>query len=145
LMNIAVEIASHFIPKWKLVVQSKYPWFTDEIYNSKWYWEFEWMKVVVLVDWLTASAWEILTLALQEQINATVLGTKTFGKWSIQTLHEFPDGASLKYTIGKRFPPSGLSVDEIGITPDIVVDFDSTWYINDDVDNQLEEAKNLFN
>lgn len=144
LMNIGVEIASHFIPKWKLVVQSKYPWFTDEVYNSKWYWEFEWMKVVVLVDWLTASAWEILALALQEQINATVLGTKTFGKWTIQTLHEFPDGASLKYTIWKWFPPSGLSIDQTGILPDIVVDFDTSWYINDDIDNQLEEAKNLF-
>lgn len=144
LMDIAVEIVSHFIPKWKLVVQSKYPWFTDEVYNSKWYWEFEWMKVVVLVDSLTASAWEIITLALQEQINATVLGTKTFGKWTIQTLHEFSDGASLKYTIGKWFPPSGLSIDQTGITPDIIVEFDSSWYINDDIDNQLEEAKNLF-
>lgn len=144
LMDIGVEIVSHFIPKWKLVVQSEYPWFADEVYNSKWYWEFEWMKVVVLVDWLTASAWEIITLALQEQINAIVLGTKTFGKWSIQTLHEFPDGASLKYTIGKWFPPSGLSIDQTGIIPDIIVDFDSSWYINNDIDNQLEEAKNLF-
>ena len=145
LMDVAVDIVSHFIPWWKLVVKSKYPWFTDEVYNSKWYWEFEWMKVVVLVDWLTASAWEIITLALQEQVNATVLWTNTFGKWTIQTLHEFSDWASLKYTIWKRFPPSGLSIDGIGITPDIVVDFDSEWYINNDIDNQLEEAKNLFN
>lgn len=144
LMDIAVQIVSHFIPKWELVVKSKYAWFADEIYTSKWYWDFEWMKVIVLIDWLTASAGEIMALALQEQVNATILWTKSFGKGTIQTLHEFNDGASLKYTIWKWFPPSGISIDKIWITPDIVVEFDATWYINDEVDNQLEEAKNLF-
>lgn len=144
LMDIAVDIASHFIPKWKLVVQSKYSWFPDEVYNSKWYGEFEWVKLVVLVDWLTASAGEIITLALQEQANATILGTKTFGKWTIQTLHEFDDWSSLKYTIWKWFPPSGINVDQIWISPDIVVEFDMDLYINEEIDNQLEEAKNLF-
>lgn len=144
LMNVAVQIVSHFIPKWELVVKSKYAWFADEIYTSKWYWDFEWMKVIVLIDWLTASAGEIMALALQEQVNATILWTKSFGKGTIQTLHEFDDGASLKYTIWKWFPPSGISIDKIWITPDIVVEFDATWYINDEVDNQLEEAKNLF-
>lgn len=144
LMDVAVQIVSHFIPKWELVVKSKYAWFADEIYTSKWYWDFEWMKVIVLIDWLTASAGEIMALALQEQVNATILWTKSFGKGTIQTLHEFDDGASLKYTIWKWFPPSGISIDKIWITPDIVVEFDATWYINDEVDNQLEEAKNLF-
>lgn len=144
LMDIAVLLVSHFIPKWDLVVKSKYAWFADEVYTSKWYWEFEWMKLVVLVDWLTASAGEIMALALQEQVNATILWTKTFGKWTIQTLHQFADWASLKYTIWKRFPPSGLSIDQSWIIPDIIVEFDATWYINNDVDNQLEEAKNLF-
>lgn len=144
LMDVAVQIVSHFIPKWELVVKSKYAWFADEIYTSKWYWDFEWMKVIVLIDWLTASAGEIMALALQEQVNATILWTKSFGKGTIQTLHEFDDGASLKYTIWKWFPPSGICIDKIWITPDIVVEFDATWYINDEVDNQLEEAKNLF-
>lgn len=144
LMDVAVQIVSHFIPKWELVVKSKYAWFADEIYTSKWYWDFEWMKVIVLIDWLTASAGEIMALSLQEQVNATILWTKSFGKGTIQTLHEFDDGASLKYTIWKWFPPSGISIDKIWITPDIVVEFDATWYINDEVDNQLEEAKNLF-
>lgn len=144
LMNIAVELASHFIPKWKLVVQSKYSWFPDEIYNSKWYWEFEWMKLVVLVDGLTASAWEIIALALQEQANATILWTTTFGKWTIQTLHDFDDWSSLKYTIWKWFPPSGISIDQVWISPDIVVAFDMDGYISNETDNQLEEAKNLF-
>lgn len=144
LMDIAVLLVSHFIPKWDLVVKSKYAWFADEVYTSKWYWEFEWMKLVVLVDWLTASAGEIMALALQEQVNATILWTKTFGKWTIQTLHQFPDWASLKYTIGKRFPPSGLSIDHTWITPDVIVEFDASGYVNNDIDNQLEEAKSLF-
>lgn len=144
LMNIAVQIVSHFIPKGKLVVESRYAWFSDEFYTSKWYWEFEWMKLVVLVDWLTASAGEIIALALQEQTNATILWTRTFWKWTIQTLHQFSDGASLKYTIWKRFPPSWLTIDKVWITPDIVVEFDSKWYISENIDNQLEEAKSLF-
>ena len=145
LMDVAVQIASHFIPKWRLVVQTKYRYFWDETYYSKWYWDFEWKKIVVLIDWLTASAWEIIALSLQEQANATILWTQSFGKWSIQTLYEFDDGDSIKYTIWKRYPSSSMSVDKIWITPDIVVEFDTTWYINDNIDNQLEEAKNLFN
>lgn len=144
LMNIAVLIASHFVPKWRIIVQSRYEWFTDEAYSSRWYGEFEWMKTVVLVDWLTASAWEIIALALQEQANATILGTQTFGKGTIQTLHDFKNGDSLKYTIWKWFPPSDISIDKIWITPDVVVEFDYTGYVDNDIDNQLEEAKNLF-
>lgn len=144
LMDIAVQIASHFVQKWRLIVQTKYRYFGDETYYSKWYWDFEWKKIVVLIDWLTASAGEIIALALQEQANATILWTQSFWKWSIQTLYEFDDGDSLKYTIWKRYPASSLSIDKVWITPDIVVEFDTTWYVIDDIDNQLEEAKNLF-
>jgi len=121
LMPIAVEIASHFIPKSDLVVSAKYKWYEDEKYYSKWFWDFEWIKTIVLVDGMTASAGEIIAIALQEQAGARLLGTTTFGKWTIQTLDEFKDGDSLKYTIWKRFPPSDKNID-----------------------NQLEEAKNMF-
>ena len=143
-LDIWVQIASHFIPKWQLVVEAKYRWYTDTNYYSKWYWDFEWMKTVVLVDWLTASAWEIIALALQEQIWATVLWTTTFWKWTIQTIYPFDDWDSLKYTVWAWFPPSDRNINKIWADPDIVVEFDADAYINDDIDNQLEEAKNLF-
>lgn len=144
-LDVWVEIASHFIPKWQLVVSAKYRWYSDTNYYSEWYWDLEWMKTVVLVDWLTASAWEIIALALQEQVWATLLWTTTFWKWSIQTIYPFQDWDSIKYTVWARYPPSDISVNEIWAAPDIVVEFDAEAYINDDIDNQLEEAKNLFN
>lgn len=144
-LDVWVEIASHFIPKWQLVVSAKYRWYSDTNYYSEWYWDLEWMKTVVLVDWLTASAWEIIALALQEQVWATLLWTTTFWKWSIQTIYPFQDWDSIKYTVWARYPPSDISVNEIWAAPDIVVEFDAEVYINDDIDNQLEEAKNLFN
>lgn len=144
LMPIAVEIASHFIEKWKLVVSAKYKWYEDEKYYSKWFGEFENLKTVVLIDWMTASAWEIIAIALQEQWNATLLWTTTFGKWSIQTLDEFNDGDWLKYTIWKRFAPSNKNIDGVWTVPDITVEFNAENYKNNNIDNQLEEAKNLF-
>ena len=144
-LDVWVEIASHFIPKWQLVVSAKYRWYSDTNYYSEWYWDLEWMKTVVLVDWLTASAWEIIALALQEQVWATLLWTTTFWKWSIQTIYPFQDWDSIKYTVWARYPPSDISINEIWAAPDIIVEFDAEAYINDDIDNQLEEAKNLFN
>lgn len=144
LMPISVEIVSHFIAQWDLVVSAKYKWYEDEKYYSKWFGEFEWIKTVVLIDWMTASAGEIIALALQEQAWAKLLGDTSFGKWTIQTLEEFNDGDSLKYTIWRRFPPSDKSIDWIWIKPDIIVEFDIENYIEKSIDNQLEEAKNIF-
>ncbi len=144
LMPIAVEIASHFVPKNELVVSAKYKWYEDEKYFSKWFGEFESIKTVVLIDWMTASAWEIIAMALQEQAWATLLGTKSFGKWTIQTMDEFQDWDSIKYTIGKWFAPSKKNIDKIWVDPDVIVEFDVDSYIESNIDNQLEEAKDMF-
>ncbi|HPC34657.1 MAG TPA: S41 family peptidase [Candidatus Absconditabacterales bacterium] len=144
LMPVAVEIVSHFVPKGQLVVSAKYKGYTDEKYYSRGFGEFEGIKTVVLIDGMTASAGEIIAAALQEQAGAKLLGTNTFGKGTIQTLDEFSDGDSLKYTIGKRFPASDKNIDNIGIKPDITVEFDMESYLENSVDNQLEEAKSLF-
>lgn len=143
LMPIAVEIASHFIKKWELVVSAKYRGYEDEKYYSKWFGEFVWVKTVVLIDTMTASAGEIIAMALQEQAWAKLIGTTSFGKWTIQTLEEFKDKDSLKYTIWKWFSPSGKNIDGIWISPDITVEFDIDNYLDNDIDNQLEEAKSI--
>jgi len=143
LLPVSVEIASHFIPKGKLVVSSKYTTFEDEKLLSEWYTDYQNIPMVVLVDWLTASAGEIIALALQEQIGAQLVGTQTFGKWSIQTMDEFDDGASLKYTVGKRYTPNGENIDITWATPDVVVEFDVDKYVATAIDNQLEKAKEV--
>lgn len=143
LLPISVQIASHFIPKGKLVVSTKYTTFEDEKLLSEGYADYQNLPMVVLVDGLTASAWEIIALALQEQIGAQLVGTQTFGKWSIQTMDEFEDGASLKYTVGKWYTPNGQNIDITWANPDVLVEFDADTYINDGIDTQLEKAKEV--
>ena len=143
LLPVSVQVASHFIPKGKLVVSTKYTTFEDEKLLSERYEDYQDLPMVVLVDGLTASAWEIIALALQEQIGAQLVGTQTFGKWSIQTMDEFNDGASLKYTVGKRYTPNGENIDTTWATPDVIVEFDSDKYLDTAIDTQLEKAKEV--
>ncbi len=145
LISIASEIVSHFLPKWSLIVSTRYRTLPDEKFYSEGYGDLQWLPVIVLVDGGTASAGEIIALALQEWAWAKIVGTQTFGKWSIQTIDEFTDGASLKYTIGRRYAPSGKTIDKVGIAPDVVVTFDTWAYAKDNTDNQLEKAKSLLN
>ncbi len=84
------------------------------------------VKVVVIVDGGSASASEILAGALRDHGVAKVVGTKSFGKGSVQELINLDDGASLKVTIAKWFTPNGINISEHGIKPDIEVQVATT-------------------
>jgi carboxyl-terminal processing protease len=77
--------------------------------------------IVVLVNEGTASAAEIVSGALQDNGRAVILGTKTFGKGSVQTVIPLEEGAALKLTTARYYTPSGRSIQAEGITPDIIV------------------------
>jgi carboxyl-terminal processing protease len=78
--------------------------------------------VVVLVNGGSASASEIVAGALQDHGRALIIGTTTFGKGLVQTVMPLSKGRAIKLTTSHYYTPSGDSIHEIGITPDIVVD-----------------------
>jgi carboxyl-terminal processing protease len=77
--------------------------------------------MIALVNKGTASASEIVAGALQDHGRAVIMGTQTFGKGSVQTIIELEDGSGLKLTVARYYTPKNRSIQELGISPDVVV------------------------
>ncbi len=78
--------------------------------------------MVVLINEGSASASEIVAGALKDQKRALIVGTKSFGKGSVQTIIPLEDGSALRLTTALYYTPSGITINEKGIVPDVVVD-----------------------
>jgi carboxyl-terminal processing protease len=95
------------------------------------------LPLAVLVDGNSASASEILSGALKDSKRATVVGSQTFGKAVVQSVHPLSDGSGLAVTISRYYPPSGADINNKGITPDIKVD------LTTDQEKRLASEPNL--
>lgn len=138
-LETSVDIASWFLPEGKVVVEEKGRT-EHQVYRSLGHYTFSKdYKIVVLVDGGSASASEILAGALKQHGVATLIGTKTFGKGSVQELIPITKDTSLKLTIARWIMPDGTTLTDGGIDPDIVVELSK-----DDVakknDVQLQKA-----
>ena len=84
------------------------------------------LPMAVLVDGNSASASEILAGALKDSKRAVVVGSKTFGKAVVQSVHSLSDGSGLAVTISRYYPPSGIDINHKGIMPDVTLDLTTT-------------------
>ena len=123
-LDSAVNIASHFLPKGTTVVTEDFDNKEEnQVHTSLGYNDTpEGTKIVVLIDGGSASASEIFAGALQDEKVATIIGTKSFWKGSVQTLIDLGAG-SLKVTVARWITPAGKWIMGNGVTPDITVQF----------------------
>ncbi len=102
--------------------------------------------IVVLINNGSASAAEIFAGALKDHKRAIILGENSYGKGSVQSIIPLTNGGGIRLTISKYYLPSGKSISEVGVTPDIFVEeIGEDFKINSEKDNQLNYAINLFN
>ncbi len=143
-LEAAVDMASWFLPSGKVVVREEFGRDREErAYRSKGYNIFsDKLRTIILVDGGSASASEILAGALSENGVAKLVGTKTFGKGSVQELVNITPDTSLKVTIAKWLTPKGHSISQQGIRPDYVVEV-TPEDVKNKKDKQMDKAVEL--
>ena len=124
LLIACVKITDLFLPKGKLIVSTKgksegqnveFLARNEALYPMD-------MPLVVLINGGSASASEIFAGAMQDWHRGVILGTKSFGKGSVQTVLPLSDGSGIRLTTAKYYTPNGRCIDEIGLVPDVVLE-----------------------
>lgn len=119
LLNVAVDVASSFLSEGTVVSYSRKNASevilesTNKIPDSA--------PMTVLINRSTASAAEVIAGALQDRNRAVILGEKSYGKGTVQEIIELVDGSKLEITVGKYRTPNGRVIDQVGISPDLLV------------------------
>lgn len=106
----------------------------------------EWLPgvpLMILVDHSTASASEVLAGALQDNERAVIVGERTFGKGSVQSVLPLRNGAGIKLTTARYYTPSGRSIQASGIEPDVVIDWDSSASLEEDKLREVDLDRHL--
>ena len=146
LLTQAVNIADFFLENGEIVStksrrnseNKKYFAKKGDLTNGK--------TIIVLINYGSASASEIVAGALKNHKRAILVGENTFGKGSVQSIIPLKNKGAIRLTISKYYLPSGKSISEVGVTPDIKIEESSDdFVINTKTDNQLDFAVKLFN
>ena len=120
-----------FLDDTKILYQIKGKDNTEKVYSSKG--EKRNYNLVILVNESSASASELISASLKEGYGAILVGTTTYGKGTVQQTMSLEDGSMIKYTTNTWLTPNGNSINEVGITPDYIIE-------QTDGDNQLAKA-----
>ncbi len=146
LLSQAIKISDFFLNNGEIVstksrrASENKKWFAKQgdLTNGK--------TLLVLINYGSASASEIVAGALKDHKRAILLGENTFGKGSVQSIIPLKNDGAIRLTVAKYYLPSGKSISEVGISPDIEIDEDSDDFkIKTDTDNQLNYAIKLLN
>ena len=146
LLSQAIKISDFFLENGEIVstksrhVSENRRWFAKkgDLTNGK--------TLIVLINYGSASASEIVAGALKDHKRAIILGENSYGKGSVQSIIPLKNRGAIRLTIAKYYLPSGKSISKVGVTPDIEVAEDSDGFkINTKTDNQLNFALKLLN
>jgi len=146
LLSQAIRISDFFLDNGEIVsTKSRH---TSE--NRKWFAKkgdiTKGKTLLVLINYGSASASEIVAGALKDHKRAIILGENSFGKGSVQSIIPLKNKGAIRLTVAKYYLPSGKSISEVGVSPDIIVDEeDEKFKIKSETDNQLNYAIKLLN
>ena len=146
LLSQAIKISDFFLTNGEIVSTKS----RKESENRRWFANkgdvIKGKVLIVLINYGSASAAEIVAGALKDNKRAILLGENTYGKGSVQSIIHLKNNGAIRLTISKYYLPSGKSISEVGITPDIeVAESDDEFRINTEKDNQLNFAIKLLN
>ena len=146
LLSQAIKISDFFLTNGEIVSTKSRKesenrrWFANkgDIINGK--------VLIVLINYGSASASEIVAGALKDNKRAILLGENTYGKGSVQSIIHLKNNGAIRLTISKYYLPSGKSISKVGVEPDIEIAEESDEFrLNTDTDNQLHYALKLLN
>ena len=146
LLSQAIKISDYFLENGEIVsTKSK-----RKYENRKWFAKkgdiIDGETMVILINYGSASASEIVAGALQDHKRAILVGESTYGKGSVQSIIPLENEGAIRLTVSKYYLPSGKSISRVGVNQDIVIAEGSDEFrINTDTDNQLEFALKLLN
>ena len=144
LVDEALSIADMIVPKNKTMLITKDSKENKEITKAEQDVMID-MEIVVLVNEYSASASEILVGCLKDNEEASIVGTKTYGKGVIQNVFSLSDGSILKLTTAEYFTPNETKINKEGIEPDVTVELVEEPEGEDEIDEQLNKALEVIN